>query len=153
MKGNVHYLGIKYAIWLLPRPRCPADYTDESRKKSFIMSRPACEALLVHSPEYIVIQLMAFLHHQAQRNYDLYHEGMSPSSPSHFPFPSRFCVFERTVFLNPGGVKFPPHVPKKCYLMSEASKPNPNLLLPPLPLVGTSVVGFLTTDSLVFPFL
>jgi len=76
MKGNVHYLGIKYAIWLLPRPRCPADYTDESRKKSFIMSRPACEALLVHSPEYIVIQLMAFLHHQAQRNYDLYHEGV-----------------------------------------------------------------------------
>ena len=67
-----HYLGVKYATWLLPRPRSEADHADA---KKFIMSRPACDALMVHSAEYVVIALMSFLYKHAKRCEALYDEG------------------------------------------------------------------------------
>jgi hypothetical protein len=40
------------------------------------MNRKACDELLSHSAEFIVVRLMVFLYYQSKKCYDLYDEGV-----------------------------------------------------------------------------
>eukprot|EP01127_Copromyxa_protea_P021594 TRINITY_DN7476_c0_g1_i1.p1 TRINITY_DN7476_c0_g1~~TRINITY_DN7476_c0_g1_i1.p1 ORF type:complete len:1472 (-),score=285.61 TRINITY_DN7476_c0_g1_i1:92-4390(-) len=69
-----HDLTIRYSAWLLPQTRTrPGSQYDPS---SLIMNRKACNELLAHSAEFIVIRLMVFLYYQSKKCYDLYDEGV-----------------------------------------------------------------------------
>lgn len=67
-----HDLTIRYSAWLLPQTRT----REQTDKTSLIMNRKACEELLAHSAEFIVVRLMVFLYYQSKKCYDLYDEGV-----------------------------------------------------------------------------